>query len=128
MRSKQAGFSLLEILVAFAVLSLSLGVLLQIFSRAMETTVISQNYSLAITVAESQLNAVGVDLPLQPGTYNGTLDNAIDWNLHIDQYPTTLWLGDSPQLVPYQVTVVTSWRDGGRRRRVRLSTIRLGAP
>ena len=59
---RQAGFSLLEVLVAFAILALSLGVLLQIFSRAMSTTAVSGSYSRAAAMAEARLAEVGVTI------------------------------------------------------------------
>jgi membrane-associated phospholipid phosphatase len=60
------------VVVAFAILSLSLGILLQIFSRALSTTAVSGEYSRAATAAEAKLNAVGVDIPLEPGSYGGS--------------------------------------------------------
>jgi len=64
----QGGFSLLEVVVAFAILVLSLGLLIQIFSRALNTTVLSGDYSRAATLAQAHLNAEGIDIPLEPGS------------------------------------------------------------
>uniref|UniRef100_UPI0035939C60 type IV pilus modification PilV family protein n=1 Tax=Thiocapsa sp. TaxID=2024551 RepID=UPI0035939C60 len=50
----QSGFSLLEVLVAFAILAVSLGVLMQIFSQATRTTLLSSQYSRAASLAESK--------------------------------------------------------------------------
>lgn len=126
---RQAGFSLLEILVAFAILALSLGVLMQIFSHAMTATVLSGDYSRAVAVAEARLQAVGADLPLAEGAYSGEPEQGIDWVVNIQAFQPPAWAGDFPPLQPYRVSVVATWpgTGAGRRRRVQLESLRLGA-
>ena len=48
-RSPQCGFSLLEVLVAFAILSVSLGVLLQVFATGLRNVGMADDYSRART-------------------------------------------------------------------------------
>ena len=50
--SRQTGFSLLEVLVAFVVMGLVVGVLLQLFGSSMRSTVLADEYSFAIQIAE----------------------------------------------------------------------------
>lgn len=65
--SGQRGFSLLEVLVAFAILSIALGVLLQIFATGMRNVGLSEEYSQAALYAESILAAYGREAPLAEG-------------------------------------------------------------
>jgi general secretion pathway protein I len=137
-RAGQGGFSLLEVLVAFAVLAISLGVLMQIFSRAGLTAAASDQYSRAATLAESRLEAVGSAIPLQEGAASGDPEDGFAWEVSIAQ--VDLGLGDQgafgPSLlaepgaglpaIPYRVTVLVLWEDGGQARRLALSTLRLG--
>ena len=131
-RRGQTGFSLLEVLVAFAILAVSLGVLIQIFSRASIATVVASQYSRAAALAESRLAAVGTAIPLEPGALSGDPEDGISWELAIA--PVELrpeeGLGASlqPTVAPYRVTVVVLWEDAGRVRRLTLSTLRLGEP
>lgn len=122
------GFSLLEIMVAFAILALALGVLLQIFSGAMKATALSGDYSRAVAVAEARLQAVGADIPLAEGTYSGEPEQGIDWIVHIQPFEPPLWAGDFPPLQPYRIRVVATWpgSGAGRGRRVQLDSLRLG--
>lgn len=125
-RGSQAGFSLLEVLVAFAILALSLGVLLQIFSKALATTAVSETYSRAVALAESKLNAMGSELPLEEGVHSGDPEGGMDWTVYVESYPIEGWLGENPPLQPYRVTAVVTWPGSARARRASLQTIRLG--
>ncbi|MBK1647377.1 type IV pilus modification PilV family protein [Rhabdochromatium marinum] len=124
----QRGFSLLEVMVAFAILALSLGVLMQIFSRSMNATALSSDYSRAAAVAEARLNAVGVDIPLVEGVYSGEPEDGIDWVVNIEAFPPPIWAADNPVLQAYLVRAVASWpgTGAGHGRRVELQTLRLG--
>ena len=122
----QRGFSLLEVLVAFAILALSLGVLLQIFQRAMNTTAVSETYSRAVALAEAKLNSVGADIPLEEGVHSGDPEDGLDWIVNIEPYQPEGWLGENPPLQPYLITAVASWPSISGARRVVLRTIRLG--
>ena len=51
--NRQSGFSLLEVLVAFAILSMSLGVLYQAFSNSLRNVGASGDYSRAMIIAVS---------------------------------------------------------------------------
>jgi general secretion pathway protein I len=129
----QSGFSLLEVLVAFAILAVSLGVLIQIFSRASMAAVVASQYSRAVSLAESRLAAVGAAIPLKPGATSGEPEDGIAWELAIvpatDIQPETgLGAAQSPPAIPYRVTVTVLWEDAGRVRRLALSTLRLGEP
>jgi general secretion pathway protein I len=116
----------LEVLVAFAILALSLGVLLQIFQRAMSTTAVSETYSRAVTLAEAKLNSVGADIPLEEGVHSGDPEDGLDWIVNVEPYQLDGWLGESPPLQPYLVTGVASWPSLAGTRRVLLRTVRLG--
>lgn len=127
----QSGFSLLEVLVAFAVLAVSLGVLMQIFSRSTVTTITMAQYSRAVALAESRLAAVGSAIPLKEGSVSGAPEDGFAWELGI----VPVQLGDSqetglaatvPTVIAYRVTVTALWQDAKRVRRLTLSTLRLG--
>ena len=55
-RSKsQGGYSLLEVLVAFAILALAVGTILSLFATGLRNTAVASDYARALTLAESQL-------------------------------------------------------------------------
>lgn len=124
---REEGFTLLEVLVAFAVLALTMGVLIEVFSQAIGNTIQSGAYSRAAALAEARLGAVGTDIPLQPGTYNGQPEDGMAWQVVIAPYD----LGESgwqAPLQPYLVTATAGWGGSDHTREVSLSTLRLGEP
>lgn len=123
----QAGFSLLEVLVAFAILALSMGVLLQIFSRAMSTTAVSGSYSRAAALAEARLAEVGVTLPLEEGDFTGDPDDGMAWSLRIQQLDASeLFPDQTAPVTPYRVTATVAWGERGAERQLSLASLRLG--
>ncbi len=125
-RVHQTGFSLLEVLVAFAILSISLGVLMQIFSQASQTTLVSSQYSRAASLAEAKLNQVGSTIALEEGTVAGDPEEGIAWEVSILPMELGEEFGAEPPASPYRVNATAIWQDGTQVRRVTLSTLRLG--
>jgi general secretion pathway protein I len=120
------GFSLVEVLVAFSILALSLGVLLALFSSGLRNTGVAYEYSRAVILAESKLAEPGVTEPLEIGTRQGSFDGQYRWRTEVAEY----LLKDEPiqasvPLRAYQVTVRVSWSGVLGDRSVALSTLRL---
>ena len=77
----QRGFSLLEVVVAFAILSLSLTVVMQVFSLVSSNTARVEERRRALLVAESQLGSLIVE-DVEPGHYQGELKHGFSlWAL-----------------------------------------------
>ena len=122
----QAGFSLLEVLVAFSILSISLGVLYQVFSSSLRNSALGADYSRAIIIAESQLALVMENVPLKEMSDQGEIDERYQWQVEVSRYQED---GEQEgRFAPYQVTSTVSWRDGMRQKEYQLTTLRLGNP
>ena len=118
------GFSLLEVLVAFAILALSLGVLMQLFSGGMRNTLVSDGYSRAVELAESTLALAGTEIPLEPGGHSGE-EKGLRWQLNIQPYPPQELLAPPEHIEAFHVSVRVTWDDADRDRSVVLDTLRL---
>ena len=125
MKSRLAGFTLLEVLVAFAILALSLGVLLQVFATGLRNTTVAENYSQAAMYAESILAAVGVGEPLQEGSDGGAIDEIFSWRSRVSVYNDEALEFDDLQAKAYQVIVEVFWGESEHERSVSLQTLRL---
>ena len=128
-RRQQRGFSLIEILVAFMILAISLTVIFRIFSGGLRNVALSEDYARAVLVAESQLATIGISEPLEAGTTTGEWGERFRWQRMIEQYRA--WEQDRELTVPvhaYRVTVNVDWDHAGSTRNVTLSSVRLKQP
>lgn len=124
----QTGFSLLEVLVAFAILSMTLGVVLQVFSVGLRNTAISEEYTYAVLHAESVLAALGREEPLLEGNEEGQLDDKFSWRSSVTLYEEEdVDLSDSTA-VAYRLEVEVFWQSADKARSVLLETLRVAAP
>ena len=131
------GFSLLEILVAFTLLALAMGILMQIFSRGVNGAGLADKYAKATMMAESKLAAVGVESVLQAGETTGKFDDDFQWRLSIAPYvepaakDATVNPVDIEALMAtrlYEVALTVSFQsDDSRERQVTLNTLMIGA-
>ena len=125
---REGGFTLLEVLVAFAVMSVVLAPLLEggvTGVHAVETAGLTEQ---AVSIARSQLSSfdaapshAAADLQGDEGRYHWRLQVAPLLTIPVQSAgarrsaPTTL----------YHIAVTVSWQAGGRRSSVRLATDRL---
>lgn len=126
MRNQSRGMTLIEVLVAFVVLSVTLAVILQIFSGGMRNARLADSYSRAVFLAESKLAAVGVERPLLAGDDAGQM---VDMQWHVNVQPMDDGGAADRLLLPsrlYQVSVRVAWNEGGHDRQILLESLRLG--
>jgi general secretion pathway protein I len=121
----QKGFSLLEVLVAFAILSITLGVLLQVFAGGLRNITLSEEYTYAVLHAESLLAAIGSEEPLAEGAEEGEIDGTYFWRLTVTPYLEEELEPDDLDVDAYRVEVEIYWGSDGRRRSIVLETLRL---
>jgi general secretion pathway protein I len=69
-----------EVLVAFAIVSLSLAVMVRIFSTGAQSTKASDAATIATLFAESSLASIGIEAPLREGEDSGALDGGFRWH------------------------------------------------
>jgi len=119
--------TLIEVLVAFVVLSLTLAVIMQIFSGGMRNARLAGSYSRALFLAESRLDAVGVEHALAAGEESGRLGGGLNWRVAITPHADG---GEAERLMLpvrlYEVRVRVDGNEDGRERRIELATLRLG--
>jgi type II secretory pathway pseudopilin PulG len=119
-RARQAGFALLDVLVALVVLGLGLAALLRMLGGAAGLGHGAELQARALTVAENRL-ADALSAPLTLGQFDG-VEDGLNWQVRISRDSETAWAAIP---VPYTLAVVVG--EGGQPR-VSLTTVRLGPP
>jgi general secretion pathway protein I len=124
-----AGFTLIEILVAFVITALAVGALYRMTSTGLAAGSTADRYSRALLIAEAAMEVEGIAEPLASQTSTRRIDGIYDQNITIRARPDLLRRPATRDTrYPYEVSVVITWHDGRRARTLTLSTLRLGAP
>lgn len=121
---RAAGFTLIEVLVAFAIAAMGLAALMQVFATGLRSAATSEEYARATMLAETRLAGIGVEQAVDPGETFGAYDNGYRWRVVITPY-------DEPDMdtavAVYEVSVTVSWgKADAPGRAVTLRTLRLG--
>ena len=125
--SNGEGFTLLEVLVAFAILSLSLAVIFSMVGSGVTSARRAEDYTVAELLAESQLAKVGIEEPLTTGSEEGEYLSLYRWHTVIRPLQDVNRSEVLTAALPvYEVTVMVEWSDGAERGSVTLRSERVG--
>jgi len=127
----ERGFTLLEVLIAFTIAALALGLLFRAASGGLLSVETAGKYEEAVSRARSHMAAVGGDTALVPGDSNGDDGGGYRWHLQINQEGRGQTTSNGPIAGPpppvlYAVVVSISWRDAGKDRDFVLRSERMG--
>ncbi|MCI0430487.1 MAG: prepilin-type N-terminal cleavage/methylation domain-containing protein [Rhodospirillales bacterium] len=122
-RKCRRGFTLIEIVVALAILAVALGALFQAFSGGLRATAVADRRAAAVMLAQSLLDRIGQDIPLAAGEQAGESGDGLHWSITVVPSPLIApeRRADSP-VIPFDVEVSVA-ADGGRT--VTLTSLRL---
>ncbi len=131
----QAGFTLLEVIVALVIAAVAMAVLFSGAATGLRATHLSGDTMKAVSLARSHLAMVGRARPLVPGEQSGEDGDGFHWRLRItplasvpfeDAQNSAAASGSPPRLVLFAVAVAVSWSMDGGTRQVVLDTQRVG--
>jgi len=122
----ELGFSLIEVLVAVAITAVLLVPLIRNFSTSINRGASADSTIEATLIAESMLDTLGARLPLLPG------DSIADEGRFAIGASVQPFTGENGMtagryVVPNELVVRVSWKDGRREQAVTLRTVRLAA-
>lgn len=105
----QAGFSLIEVVVALAIVALILGAIYQVSNGAVRSTARTDNYLRALAMAQSRLAEASAMPVLKVGTVLGSADG-VAWSRSIKPFAAP---PPTAETRLYQVSV-TATRSGSK--------------
>jgi general secretion pathway protein I len=138
----QRGYTLLEVLIAFSLLAIGLGLLLSILSGGMRSVARASESTQASLYAESLFDTLGAERRLQPGRSSGAFENGrYRWTLDIVPFKPPIAAparGDpvtaNPDLqsfvdnVLYRIVLEVKWGARVPSQTLRIETLRAYAP
>lgn len=133
----ERGFTLLEVLIAFAIAALALSTLAHGALGGLQSTRVSGHYQEAVSRARSRMATLGHGAPLLPGDAEGDDGGGFRWRVRVAQVDTVAAPGRAGQpgsgpagsqaVSLYAVSVGVSWRGDGGTREVVLESRRVQA-
>lgn len=124
------GFTLIEVLLAFVVFALSFTVVLEILSGSMRNTMRAREYTEIALIAQSVMDQVGLDIPLEPGVSNAGELGDYRWQLEVSSYDgeaansRTTELSSLTGIELLQVEFTITWGTYPREHSNRFSTVK----
>ena len=119
------GFSLLEVVVAIAIMAGGFLVVLNLFSASVRSVDFSGQYLKGVTLANSKINELEI-LNFEPDEYSGSFKNEESYRWEVDIAPYDSPLNDSDSGIQLQkVLLKVFWEDRGQVRNVELATLHL---
>ena len=130
----QQGFTLLEVVAAFAVLALGLALAMQAATGAMQQSRQAAEHPRAALHAQSVLDTLGVGAPIEEGSYDGEFDDGYSWVAEVTEYQVAMENipeGIDPLNTPVvllRVDLAMRWPHGEQTAEARFSTLKAMMP
>lgn len=132
-RRSSGGFTLLEVMLAFVVFALSFATVLEVLAGSMRSVARAGDDTEVALMAQSLMDLVGTEIPIEEGEYSGTGMDRYDWEMGITLYDTggeveegqmgMQELADMSGIALYRVDLYVDWDTGRRQRELHFSTV-----
>ena len=117
----ERGFTLIEVLISFAILAFTLAAAYGVFSDASRAVASGERYAVALALAETRMAEVGGIPNGESWDSEGVFDNSYYWSVETRPLPGAAASPDAG-VEPVVVSVSVNWDSGGP---VTLESIRL---
>ena len=125
MARSQSGFSLLEVLVAFSITAVTLGILYQVYAKGSTAAILAGEYAEAVSIAESKLAGAAVNGALPDFGFQGRVQDKYDWEIRTEEYGADFEAANSSWTYSLLlVSVGVSWDSRNKLNRVDLKTLK----
>lgn len=124
--SRQQGFTLLEVLAAFLVFALSFAVVMQVMSSSLRNTRLSGNLTQAALYAQSKMDLLGIEAPVEESSDSGEFDDEYSWEMQITPYQPEDGRTLNNELIPvdlYQVDLTVYWEEARQQQQTTFTTL-----
>jgi general secretion pathway protein I len=124
---RNRGFTLIEIVVAMAILGVGLIVIIELFSGGLRLGRISEEYTQAVGLARMKLEEIFLAEQLKEGSEQGEFNKDFRWQVgvkKVDLLPVEKGLEFKPPVEFYQIKVNIIWKSGSKERSTEIESFR----
>lgn len=124
----EAGFTLLEVLLAVVILGVSLTSILLQFQTALHAGSISQDRTNAVIYAKEKLESLKIEDELSESSQSGVLESGYEWETEVSLYEYEDQADDISyedlRHETYKLRATIKWNSGINKRQVELITLK----
>jgi general secretion pathway protein I len=122
------GFSLIEIMIAFVIMSIALTMVIRVFATGQRVVAETENYTIAVQIAESLMARVGEDISLDQSQLDGVVENKYNWQVNLEplfiNYKSFIDGQSNANMQLKKINIQVGWDDGNNSARVELNAIK----
>jgi len=126
------GFTLIEVMVAFAILGVGLTVIIELFSGGLRLGRASVEYTKAVNYARMKMEEIAVKPSVEEGTGEGESDDkAFRWQVgvkKIDLLSIDKSIDYKPPIELFQVKVDVFWKSGSKEKSTTVESLKAVKP
>jgi general secretion pathway protein I len=122
------GFTLIEVVVATAILGVALTVIIELFSGGLRLARTSAEYTKGINYARMKMEEMTVKQTIGEGSEEGEFDATYRWRVEtkrVDIIPVEKGLDFNPPVELFQININVSWKSGLKERSTGIESYRM---
>lgn len=127
----RGGFTLVEVVVAMAILGISLVLVIELFSGGLRLGRASEEYTVAAQLARQKIEEIALYKQVEEGIEEGEFDSTYRWQVKVKKIDLLLLANETDYKPPadlYQIQVRIIWKSGSKERTTRIETFRAVKP
>ena len=124
-RVDRNGFTLIEVVIAVAILGIGLTVIMELFSGGLRLARVSEEYTKAMNFASLKMEEIATQKTVEEGEEEGEFDKTFRWQVGIEK--VDILPGDKgtefkPPANLYHIRLLVLWKSGSKERSAGLET------
>ena len=130
-KRRDAGFTLLEVIIALAILGIGLTVIMELFSGGLRLGRVSEEYTKAMNYACLKMEEIAIQNTVTEGEDEGEFNDTYRWKVNVEK--VDILPGDkgtefNPPVEFYHVRVNITWTAGSKERSASLESYKTVKP
>ncbi len=126
------GFTLIEVVVALAILGVGLTVIIELFSGGLRLARASMEYTMAVNYARTKMEEIAVKPVVEEGTEEGeSNDKAFRWQVgvkKVDLLSIDKSVDYKPPIELFKVKIDIFWKSGSKERSMSIESLKAIKP